>query len=85
MQIRIVINSVNEPGSEEENRSEVWSGDIEILDGTIYITKISILGDGQPQPICDIPFAIGKGYYVWVPGELGDTDPDAFGALINGD
>lgn len=56
--------------------SELWSGEIEFDDQTEYMVKMSILAEGQPQPIVDIPFALGVGYYMWIPpdGSMDETD-----------
>jgi hypothetical protein len=70
MKVRIVIQTM-EPNADNETwghrHSEVWSGDLELLDKNEYLTKISVIADGEPQPICDIPFAIGIGHYMWIP------------------
>lgn len=71
MKVKIVINTIDkEPTDDLQLRhrtSLVWEGELEIKDDQEYLTKISIIGEGQPQPLCDIPFAIGIGYYQWVP------------------
>jgi hypothetical protein len=44
---------------------------------------LSILGEGQMQPICQIPFSTGIGHYVWIAPEpiremgdyIEDVDP----------
>lgn len=76
VKIRIIINttkvSVKEDGKivhSEMRSAEVWQGDLEILEDNEYLTKISILGEGQAHPICDIPFALGTGWWMWVPQE----------------
>lgn len=60
----------------------IWEGDIEILRENVYVTKISIIADGEdmPQPICDIPFSMNKGYYLWVPA-INHDDPNYFDEL----
>jgi|ERR1700743_319667 len=69
MQIRIIINTMKmgDDMSIEARRSEIWRGDLEIEPEGEYITKISIIADGFPQPICDIPFSPMEGYYQWIP------------------
>lgn len=70
MNIKIVINTRKE-GQTADNRSEIWSGELEITDKDEYLTMISIIAEGQPQPICQIPFAIGIGHYLWIPPDTG--------------
>lgn len=76
VKIKIIINttkvSVKEDGKivhSEMRSAEIWQGDLEILEDNEYLTKISILGEGQAHPICDIPFALGTGWWMWVPQE----------------
>lgn len=45
----------------------IWEGEVELLKDNVYVTKISILAEGEPQPICDIPFSPTVGWYMWVP------------------
>lgn len=65
MKVSIIITTqkAEESGM---HRSKVWEGEIEILDHQEYLTMISIMGEGQPQPICQVPFAIGIGHYLWI-------------------
>lgn len=72
MIVRLTIDATDGTFS---SRSLVWEGDIAIEDKTQYITKVSVIGEGEPQPLCEIPFAIGVGYYIWIPGqhELADA------------
>lgn len=81
MKIRIVIED-HEGDPTRQAKSEVWSGEIDILRDNVYVTKISILADGEPMPICDIPFSLNKGWYAWIPGIQGSEDDDSF-FLIN--
>jgi hypothetical protein len=66
MKVKIVIDTrkAEETGN---HRSEIWSGELEILDKNEYLVMISVMGEGQPQPICQVPFAIGIGHYLWIP------------------
>ena len=77
MKIKIIINT-RKADQESDNRSVVWEGDLEILDKEEYLMKILMIGEGQPQPLCDIPFAIGIGHYLWFP-------PDNSVAEVMGD
>lgn len=83
MKIRIIINSYRDTRTQEEmerpfyikgqiSTSEVWRGDLDILSDREYLTKISIIADGISHPICDIPFGVGIGHWMWIPGELGE-------------
>ena len=84
MKVKIIIQSWHtEPADNpspfvvkhQRRSSEVWSGEIDILDDTEYLAKISIIGEGIPQPIADIPFAIGIGHYMWIPPSV-DTEKE---------
>jgi hypothetical protein len=75
MKVKIVINTRKE-GQGSDNRSLLWEGELEIKDKTEYLTMISVLAEGQPQPICQIPFAIGIGHYLWI---AGDDNYDSIG------
>ena len=77
MNVKIIITTMKA----EENgthRSLVWEGELDIKDKTEYLTMISIMGEGEPQPICQIPFAIGIGHYLWIP-------PDTQYETLSGD
>lgn len=87
MKCRIIINTwVDDRTAEEEAipfyvkghnaTSEVWRGDLEIMSEREYLLKISVLADGEPQPICDIPFAIGIGHWLWIPPDVELEDED---------
>lgn len=83
MKLRIIIEDYEKLAGQDhteaaakQGKSEVWSGDVEILREGVYITKISLLADGEPQPICDVPFSMSKGFYMWVPGS-GPQDDDS--------
>jgi hypothetical protein len=69
MKVKIAIESASPiDGSMLGMRhTVVWEGELEILQDTEYVTKISLIGEGEPQPLCDVPWAIGVGHYVWVP------------------
>jgi hypothetical protein len=81
MKCQIVIET-RQAEQEGNNRSKIWEGELEIKDKDEYLMLISVLAEGQPQPICQVPFAIGIGHYLWIPPdnhyENGDYD---FGAL----
>ena len=71
MKIKIIINTVEMlPDNENDlirRTSEVWSGEMDILPKNEYLTKISIIAEGINEPICEVPFSIGEGYYQWIP------------------
>lgn len=69
MKIRIQIQTQKE-GEDGSHRAEIWSGDMEILDHKEYLTLISIIGEGELHPICQVPFAKGIGHYIWVPPDI---------------
>jgi len=70
MKVKIIVSAL-ESGEFIETHSEVWSGEIEILRDNVYLTSISIMAEGEMQPICQIPFSLGKGHYLWIPPEEG--------------
>jgi hypothetical protein len=76
MQVRIIIDTWTsledaKPFDQRgyQSRSEVWHGDINIENDKEYLTRITMIADGQEHPICDVPFAIGSGYWRWFPPE----------------
>lgn len=95
MKVRIIVNSWVDDRTEEEQEkpfyvkghpenSEVWRGDMEILRENTYLLRLSVLADGEPQPICDVPFSLGSGYYMWIPPETGmEYDAEEFSSGRN--
>jgi hypothetical protein len=69
MKVKIVIDTRVE-GQEGMNRSPIWEGELEILNEEEYLMMISVMAEGEMQPICQIPFALGLGHYVWVPPRM---------------
>jgi hypothetical protein len=74
MNVRIIVKSwVAVPGTNlleykgHEERAEIWRGEINIEKESTYITKVSIIADGEEHPICDIPFSLTEGFWQWVP------------------
>lgn len=69
MKAKIVITTASVEESEYQGmkRSEVWNGELDILDNREYLLRFSIIAEGQPQPIVDVPFAIGMGHWIWIP------------------
>jgi hypothetical protein len=58
-------------------RAEVWSGELELKRDDEYLSKISIIAEGEEHPICDVPFALDIGYWQWVPPSTAyDSDDD---------
>lgn len=68
MKISMIITT-RKPEESGEHRSKVWEGEIEILDEHEYLMMVSVMAEGQPQPICQVPFAVGIGHYVWMAPE----------------
>lgn len=77
MLVRLIINTWTStqkgqtPFGENgyQSRAEIWRGDIDIKDDMEYLTRVVMITDGIEHPICDIPFAIGSGYWAWIPGD----------------
>jgi len=67
MKAKIVITTADESG--DHKRSEIWAGEMEILDKTEYLLRFSVIAEGQPQPLVDVPFALGMGHWIWLPDE----------------
>ena len=80
MKVKIVIDTAHaEDGG--KHRSQIWEGELEIKDKNEYLMMISVMAEGQPQPICQVPFAIGIGHYLWIPPDheyqnISDRDSD---------
>lgn len=73
MKVKIIIDT-QKTEADSHNRSLVWEGEMEILDKEEYLVRVSIVGEGQPQPLCQIPFALGIGYYHWFPPDMRVND-----------
>lgn len=43
---------------------EIWNGEIDLPDG-VLVMKVSVIAEGQPHPICDVPFSLTEGYWTW--------------------
>lgn len=69
MKVKIVIVTASVEGGEYTGmrRSEVWNGELDILDDQEYLVKMSVIGEGMEHPIVDIPFATGIGHWHWIP------------------
>lgn len=69
MKVQIIIDTVKEGENlfTGTNRSKVWEGELEIIDEKEYLVLITIMGEGMPQPIVQLPFAKGIGHYIWIP------------------
>ena len=65
MKIKIVIDTADENG-EPMARSQVWEGELDILNDKEYLTRISIMAEGKEHPVCQVPFSPGIGYYQWI-------------------
>lgn len=66
MKVKMAIQT--RKAEDEMNRHAViWEGELEIKDKDEYLMMISVIADGVPQPICQVPFSIGMGHYLWIP------------------
>lgn len=76
MKAKIVITTAAVEDGEYKGlrRSEVWTGELDILNDQEYLLRFAIIGDGLPQPIVDLPFAIGLGHYLWIPPDNAPED-----------
>jgi hypothetical protein len=86
MKVRITIDTQVQ-GENGTHRSKIWEGELDILNHTEYLTMVSVIAEGEPQPICQVPFAIGIGHYIWVPDDpIGQVDPKTWngGDMENG-
>ena len=66
MKVKMVIET-RQAEQEGNNRSQIWEGELDIKDKDEYLMMVSVIAEGQPQPICQVPFAIGIGHYLWIP------------------
>lgn len=84
MKAKIVINTWVDTRTEEEQHmaffvkgyaetSEVWSGELEIIPKGVYLLKMSVIAEGEPHPIVEVPFSIGIGHWLWVPPDPIET------------
>lgn len=82
MKIKIVVNGMEgipgQPGCIRHS-AEVWSGEMNIAEG-IYVTKISVIAEGEPHPICDVPFSLTEGHWMWIPASFQEEmEPEKIG------
>lgn len=83
MRVKIVVEDVTSlyGGSRlEMSRSEIWSGEFDLRRDGTYITKVSMIAEGYEHPICDIPFSMDTGHWLWVPQV--DAIPRRFTTLV---
>ncbi len=84
MKCRIILNTFADTRTDEEKTNpffvrghhetvEVWRGDLDIIPENIYLLKLSLLGEGEPRPLCDMPFSTGVGYWLWFSPEEGSV------------
>jgi hypothetical protein len=70
LRVKIVINTMqmeeHDLNELNESRSEIWSGEMDILSDRVYLTKISLIAEGHNEPICEVPFSPTTGYYKWI-------------------
>lgn len=69
MKCKIVVEDVThlyEGTRLEFSRTQVWEGELELLPEQVYMTKVSIIAEGREHPVCDIPFSMDTGHWIWV-------------------
>jgi hypothetical protein len=87
MRLKIIINTFVDTRTKEEIKDpfyvkghnemvQVWSGDLDIKEDNVYLTKVSMIAEGIAHPICDIPFAIGLGHYLWIPPDIAEEEQE---------
>jgi hypothetical protein len=77
MKVKMVMNTVEgSANGQVRTTNQIWEGEIEIPAG-VFVTKISVLGEGEWHPICDVPFSLSEGYWAWI----GASDDSMFGSL----
>jgi len=69
MNVKMVIRTFKE-GEDGVHDSEIWNGELEIKDHKEHLMLVSVIAEGQPHPICQVPFAIGIGHWVWIPDDM---------------
>lgn len=66
MKVKIIIETMeNMPGT--TRKSEIFNGELDIKPEGEYLTKISVIAEGYPHPICDVPFSPMTGHWRWYP------------------
>lgn len=77
VKLKFVLNTLEptDPNSSGFVRTsqEIWKGEMDLPDG-VLVMKVSVIAEGQPHPICDVPFSLTEGYWKWIPpeGEYGE-------------
>lgn len=76
MKCKIFINTLTVkpvPGKPLDARtqmatSQIWEGELDIVDENEYITKVVIIAEGKEHPICEVPFSPDMGgYWQYIP------------------
>lgn len=61
MKVRFILNTLED---NVRTAQEIWKGELEIPSG-VLLMKVSVIAEGEPHPICDIPFSLTEGYWSW--------------------
>lgn len=82
MKCKIIINTLNYPdeGDSYMASSEIWSGELELLNEHEYLMKLSLIAEGKEHPLCDMPFGIDIGHWRWFNGNK-EKDPPMYANL----
>jgi hypothetical protein len=71
MKVKIVIQMLameeHDLNQIQTRHAEVFNGELDIAPKGEYLTKISLIAEGYPHPICDVPFSPTVGYWRWIP------------------
>jgi hypothetical protein len=77
MKIKIIIQLLTMNDADQSSLSirhaEVFNGELDIAPKGEYLTKISLIAEGHPHPICDVPFSPTVGYWEWHPPMTDDS------------
>lgn len=71
MHLKFILNTLERPSKEGgmvRTSQEIWSGEMQLPDG-VLVMKVSVIAEGEPHPICDVPFSLTEGYWEWHPPE----------------
>jgi hypothetical protein len=77
MKIKILIDTQAD-GQTEMNRSQVWEGELDILNENEYLMLISMMIEGEAHPIVQVPFSKGIGHYIWIPPDIQESEEETY-------
>jgi hypothetical protein len=68
VKLKFVLNTLEPVGEKDSTMvrtsQEIWQGEMDLPDG-VLVMKVSVIAEGHPHPICDIPFSLTEGYWSW--------------------